>query len=243
MLSTFEQENPWLVPVAKLEGKTLMEHLYGRFNGMYPYLWKANFTDMDAITDWEISWAEAFADEGIKPDDIATGLKGCRTMFPKPPSLTEFLGACRPYLEPSTAFHEAVAGMQARAKGENFTYSHPAIFFAAVAAGQHDIMNGSYVGMQERWKKALAAQLAKKSWPEIPAPVKALPPPVVSKAEAIKENKKVMSMVGGAVNNNRGLDWVHRVFKNHKHVAMRSLQNAIEVAEKRGIAIPAEVRA
>lgn len=86
-------------------------------------------------------------------------------------------------------------------------------------------------------------QLAKKSWPEIPAPVKALPPPVVSKAEAIKENKKVMGMVGGAVNNNRGLDWVHNVFRNHKHVAMRALKNAIEVAEKRGIAIPAEVRA
>ncbi|TGV09431.1 hypothetical protein E4695_04765 [Alcaligenaceae bacterium 429] len=243
MLSTFEQENPWLVPVAKLEGKTLMEHLYGRFNGMYPYLWKANFTDMDAITDWEISWAEAFADEGIKPDDIATGLKGCRTMFPKPPSLTEFLGACRPYLEPSTAFHEAVAGMQARAKGENFTYSHPAIFFAAIAAGQHDIMNGSYVGMQERWKKTLAAQLAKKSWPEIPAPVKALPPQVVSKAEAIKENKKVMQMVEEAVSVKPGLSWVHNVFRKHKHVGMFSLNRAIQTAIEHDIPIPAEVRA
>lgn len=242
MLSTFEQENPWLVPVAKLEGKTLMEHLYGRFNGMYPYLWKANFTDMDAITDWEISWAEAFADEGIKPDDIATGLKGCRTMFPKPPSLTEFLGACRPYLEPSTAFHEAVAGMQTRAKGESFAYSHPAIFFAAIAAGQHDIMNGSYVGMQERWKKALAAQLAKKTWPEIPAPVKALPPPVVSKAEAIKENKKVMQMVEEAVSVKPGLSWVHNVFSKHKHVGMFSLNRAIQTATEHGIPIPAEVR-
>lgn len=243
MLSTFNQQSPWLVPVAKLDGKSLMTHLFNRLSGMYSNKWTVNFPDDKAVTAWEETWVEAFDEEGITPYDVKIGLDSCRTLFKWPPSLPEFLEACRPYLEPSSAFHEAVDGMQARAKGENFAYSHPAIFFAAIAAGQHDIMNGSYAGMQERWKKALAAQLAKKSWPEIPAPVKALPPPVVSKAEVIKENKKVMSMVGGAVNNNRGLDWVHRVFKNHKHVAMRPLHNAIEVAQEHGIAIPAEVRA
>ena len=34
MLSTFERESAWLKPVPKLEGKTLMEHLYARMDGL-----------------------------------------------------------------------------------------------------------------------------------------------------------------------------------------------------------------
>lgn len=199
MLSTCETVNVWMTPHPKLDGVSLIDHLFNRLNGTYPNKWRANFRDLQAIEDWRTAWAEAFDDEGITPADIALGIKNCRRMFDWPPSLPEFLRACRPNLEPDVAFFEAVRGMQARRNGERGEWSHPAIFYAAVMVGQHDMLNCSYQQLQSRWSKALSEQLALGRWEPVPSPSIALPAPgrdVTSKAEG---QKRVQELAAQAV--------------------------------------------
>lgn len=189
MLSTCEKGSVWMAPHPKLDGVSMMDHLFNRLNGTYPNKWRANFRDQQAIEDWKEAWAEAFDDERITPHDVALGIKNCRRMFDWPPSLTEFLRACRPNLEPDVAFFEAVRGMQERRKGNKGQWSHPAIYHAAVMVGQHDILNASYQSMESRWKKALADQLGLGTWAEVPDPAPALPAPgkdIVSNEEGRK---------------------------------------------------------
>ncbi len=127
------------------------------------------------------------------------GIKNCRRMFDWPPSLPEFLRACRPHLEADVAFFEAVRGMQARAKGGVGTWSHPAIFYAAIAVGQYDMMNQAYQQLENRWNKALASQLALGTWADIPAPTLALPSPADSKEVRAEVQKKVRDLTQQAV--------------------------------------------
>lgn len=217
MLSTFENPNKWLMPHQKLEGVSLMDHLFNRLNGTYPNKWRANFRDEQAIEDWRQAWAEAFEDEGITPNDVALGIKNCRRMFDWPPSLPEFLKACRPHLEASTAFFEATRGLQARSRGEHGAWSHPAIFFAALAVGQYEMRNESYPQLRVRWEKAFGEQLALGQWPEIPPVLEALPAPARTE-EGKAQIRKVSSMASGALANS-GTDhkrWAKRILKDPK---------------------------
>lgn len=194
MLSTFNPANKWLMDHPKLEGISLMDHLFSRMNGTYPNKWRANFRDSQAIEDWKVSWAEAFDEDGITPNDIAVGIKNCRRLYDWPPSLPEFLRACRPMLDPETAFHEAVKGLVARRKGETGQWSHPAIYHAAVAAGQHDMLNSTYGAMKVRWGHALAEQLEKTDWAPIPEAHISLPEPKkteMTDAEAAQAMKRI----------------------------------------------------
>lgn len=177
MSSISEFSNPWLLRHAKLEGISLMDHLYNRLNGIYPTKFRSNFRDKQAIEDWKQAWAEAFDEEGVSPADVAQGIKNCRRLFDWPPSLPEFLRACRPQLEPETAFFQAVRGMQARARGEMGEWSHPAIYYAAVSVGQFDLLNQAYTQLGQRWQKVLNEELAKGQWAEIPLPRLALASP------------------------------------------------------------------
>lgn len=217
MLSTFERESAWLRPVPKLAGKTLMEHLYARMDGLYPGKWKSNFVGEAAMSNWEQAWAEAFDEEGIVPVDVALGIQNSRRMYDWPPSLTEFLRACRPYLEPDVAFFEAVRGMQARERGERGEWSHPAIFHAAAAVGRFDLLNQAYQQMEGRWKKALHAQLALGAWPDIPDPAPALPAP--SSARQTEQGAEAMREMTQKAINRKGKDhkaWARTILSDPK---------------------------
>lgn len=217
MLSTFERESVWLEPLPKLEGKTLMDRLYARLDGLYPGKWERNFVGDAAFDNWETAWAEAFDEEGILPVDVALGIQNSRRMFDWPPSLTEFLRACRPYLEPDVAFFEAVRGMQARERGERGEWSHPAIFHAAVAVGRFELLNQAYQQMEGRWKKALHAQLALGAWPDIPDPAPALPAP--SSAAQTEQGTKAMREMAQRAISRKGKDhkkWAKEIMGNPK---------------------------
>ncbi|SOE48082.1 hypothetical protein ODI_R1223 [Orrella dioscoreae] len=206
---------PWLSPHPKLEGISLMGHLYNRLDGMYPNRWRAAFADgQDAIDAWTESWAEAFADEGLVPQDIATGLRNCRRMFDWPPSLAEFVRACRPHLAPENAFQEAVRGMLDRSRGEKGQWSHPAIFWAAVRVGQHDIMHLGYAVMKTRWEAALRDILHQGQWKDIPEVSMALPAPGNTQADRDAAAKQMRELGAGAALDQTGRDprrWIAKV--------------------------------
>lgn len=87
----------WLEP---LKGKDIspIMLLYKRLDGLYPSKWRASFPDAEAIDNWQEAWAEAFVEDSITPQMIKRGLENCRDMYDWPPSLPQFLKACR---EPS----------------------------------------------------------------------------------------------------------------------------------------------
>ena len=77
---------------------SLIDHLFNRLDGAYPGKWRQNFRNQQAIDNWAESWVEAFEEEGITPQDVKVGLRECRKRFGWPPSVAEFMQACRPAL-------------------------------------------------------------------------------------------------------------------------------------------------
>ncbi len=73
-----------------------------------------------------------------------------------------------------------MAGLEARAKGEFGDWSHPAIYWAATLL-QRDLMGQAYGAVKDRWAAALAAQMARTEWAEIPVPRPQLAAPGMTK--------------------------------------------------------------
>lgn len=170
------QSSKWLEPHKSLDGLSMMDHLYNRLDGAYPHKWRSNFPNNQAISNWRLSWAEAFEMAGIKPADIKTGLTACQTKFDWPPSCAEFVKACKPQVDFVVAYYEAVNGVKARESGQVGEWSHPAIFWASSGLA-FDLKNQAYSQIKDRWEAALKAQLEREWWDEIPAPLAALPAP------------------------------------------------------------------
>lgn len=226
MLSTCNNQSIWFTPIASRGNKNMMEVLFGRMSGTYPNRWRANFQGENAIQEWEEAWAAAFDAEGITPTDIALGIKNCTRMFDWPPSLPEFLKACRPHLEPNVAFFEAMRGMQARSAGKTGDWSHPAVFYAALVVGQYEMMNQSYPQLKARWEKAFSEQLALGQWPEIPPAVEALPAPARTE-EGKAQIRKVSSMASDALSSGKDHKrWAKQALANPKGKCMFTIESA-----------------
>jgi len=119
-------------------------------------------------------WARELA--GFTGAEIAAGLAACKTR-PWPPTLPEFMALCRPWMDAQVAFQQAVAGMSAMRKGEIGNWPHPAVYWAAVRVGTHDVLACGWQTMRNRWEAALAEVLAQGAWHPIPAPAAQLPAP------------------------------------------------------------------
>lgn len=192
--SSMEQFSKWFSPVEALGGLSLMDHLFNRLDGAYPHKWRSNFPNQQAIDNWCVSWSEEFDDSGITPADIKRGLKACRTKYDWPPSCAEFIKACKPAVDATVAYYEALAGVEARKKGEMGKWSHPAIYWAAMPMS-FDLSQLTYSQIKVRWERALDEQMMKGEWSEIPQPMPALPEPGKTHltreraAELVKEYK------------------------------------------------------
>lgn len=227
MLSTFNEQSVWFRPIPARGNKNMMEVLFGRLSGSYPNRWRANFQGENAIQEWEEAWAAAFDAECITPNDIALGIQNCNRMFDWPPSLPEFLRACRPYLEANVAFFEAKRGVESRMKGEAGTWSHPAIFYAALDVGQSEIFNHGYPQLKTRWEKALSDQLSLGRWPEIPPVVEVLPAP--ARTEEGKAQARTVSEMAGKAVASKGKDhkrWAKLILENPEDKCMFAVNAA-----------------
>lgn len=186
MQSDVNLKDVWLTTHPRL-GITLMDHLFNRMDGSYPNRWRAAFASEQAIQNWREAWSEAFIEEGIAPSEVAAAIRNCRRMYDWPPSLTEFLRACRPAIDHESAFYEAVRELRKRSNNED-QWSHPAIYWAA-AGMEFDLTSNHYSRIKNRWTRALSAELAKRSWEPVPrkavelvAPGKTIATPEVAKS-------------------------------------------------------------
>lgn len=167
----------WTAPRAKLDGISALDHLFNRLDGMYPGSWRKNFTTEQSIENWKAECEQVFIEEGVTLAQIATGLRECRRLHPGwPPTVPQFANACNPPVDPVQSYHEALAGLEARGKGEVGVWSHPAIFWAATGLSRDlALQPGQF--MKDRWAAALKAQLARGAWDPIPPPRVLLPAP------------------------------------------------------------------
>jgi hypothetical protein len=204
----------WFDPVPAL-GIAFIDHLFNRLDGAYPHKWRSNFTNQQAIDNWAESWVEAFEEEGITPNDVKVGLRECRRRFAWPPSCAEFIQACRPHVDPMRAYYEAVAGLEARGKGEFGTWSHPAIFWAAWSM-RRELREQTFSAVKVRWETALQQQLDKAELAEIPEPVFELTAPGQSLTTCEKAKALIGTLVGKVINREPPADrlgWARRVLE------------------------------
>ncbi len=185
-------------------GMTLMDHLWNRLDGAYPNRWRSAFANPQAIQNWREAWAEAFDEEGIRPEEIKAAISKCRRTFDWPPSLAEFLKVCRPPLNYEAAFIEAVEQMRKREHGEA-QWSSPAIYWAASRIGI-DLRAQPYSAMKGRWHGELDKAIAEIKAGTLPCLVPqkavALPAPgeVTPQPEKVKEMLKQMRITLGGGN-------------------------------------------
>jgi hypothetical protein len=88
------QTSIWLQVHPSL-GVSMMDHLYNKLDAMYPNRWASSFKSEGAIQSWRDTWAEAFDEERIMPHQVKAGISECRKLYDWPPSLTEFIKACK----------------------------------------------------------------------------------------------------------------------------------------------------
>lgn len=208
----------WFEPAPSL-GISLMDHLFNRLDGAYPNKWRSNFANQQAIDNWQESWVEAFEEEKITPADVKAGLRECRKRFAWPPSCAEFIQACRPSMDPLLSYHEAVAGMEARGKGENPDWSHPAVYWAA-SLMRADLMSQTFAQVKDRWVALLKAQMERGEWAPIPAARVLLPAPDVSPAAKAHAEKMLREL------NAKGITKAPADRTDHKLWAKRILERA-----------------
>jgi hypothetical protein len=177
----------WLAKRAPMPGDaadalrpSLMDVLFQRLAGVYPGSWKTYFPSQSAVDNWASTWAEAFEEDRITPDEIAVGIRNMRQMYVDwAPNLPQFLKACRPKLDPMAALDEAMRQMRLRQECKD-VWSHPAIFWAAVEVTEHDLLNRTPADLQPRFTRALNSLLTNpETIKPVPEAVKRLPPPPV----------------------------------------------------------------
>jgi hypothetical protein len=178
-LATTSSTSPasaWLEPHPRLDGLTLIDHLFNRLDGLYPHRWRSAFANDRAIENWRTAWAEGLSDEGVTMGEVRAGLRVCRRQQDWPPSFAEFLRACRPAIDHSSALLEAIEQMPRRESGSD-TWSHPAIYWAAVKIGSYDLSRKTPKELDPEWRRAFQDQMARSEWWPIPARLPALPAP------------------------------------------------------------------
>ncbi|MFJ1302399.1 hypothetical protein ACILG0_20755 [Pseudomonadota bacterium AL_CKDN230030165-1A_HGKHYDSX7] len=145
-------------------------------------LYGARFTQQwQGLTPRELKSAWEAHLQGLEEAEVMAGLQACLSRD-WPPTLPEFLRLCRPWLHPEAAYHEAVAGLAARRRGEPGRWSHPAVYWAAVAASTHDLLNSTYGAMKARWERAYADSLKQRRWDPVPPIVPELAAPAHDRA-------------------------------------------------------------
>jgi hypothetical protein len=76
-------------------GISLIDHLYNKLDAMYPLQWRRAHTNEASVQNWKETWADAFDKKGITREQIAVGISECLELYDWPPSLKQFLDACR----------------------------------------------------------------------------------------------------------------------------------------------------
>lgn len=231
-----EALSQWDAPRPKLKGRSILDEIFNRFDGAYPGLWKSKFPSPTSIQNWKDECERTFDDEGVTLQHIAVGLKSYKKLYPAfPPTVQQFANACLPPVDIIDAYHEAVAGIEARGKGGIGAWSHPAIYWAASRLSR-ELMNMPSVAIKGRWESTLKAELAKGAWEPIPPAREQLPAPGATQLSR-EDAAAMLAQIGalGILKKASSFDhlrWARLVIERHangdKRVTLSTLNAARE---------------
>lgn len=194
-----------------------VEKLFDRMQALYGN----KFIDMWRDTNIDLVkklWAEEMGK--LSADELKRGYAGLMARD-WPPTLPEFVKACKPSIDPLVAYYEAVSGMQAREQGQKGQWSHPAIFWAAVKVSAYDLKHASYSQIKQRWEKALQDEMEKGELAAVPEPLPALPAPGKSAlsrehAEKMVSELKADGIAKAATDKTDHKLWAKRILAREK---------------------------
>lgn len=130
-----------------------IERLWSRFASMYGNKFLDMWRGLN-IDEVKSAWAEDLA--GYSADELKRGLEWCKTQA-WPPTLPEFMTACRPVLDAKAEWAEACDQMRIRLEGRGEDrWTRPQVYWAAVAIGWYDLNATAWEQIRSRWTKALA---------------------------------------------------------------------------------------
>lgn len=156
-----------------VQNPEVMDRLFRRLIAFYGTKFSDAYAGLELGSIKEI-WGEELSSYSIP--EINRGVEACRSLK-WPPTLPEFLSACRPPINAPMAYHEATQNLVLRKDGKHPAYSHPAIYWAACDIGMWDLEHTPSRFMEARWAACLSRQLAIGSWSEVPPPPIALEAP------------------------------------------------------------------
>ena len=180
------------------------------------------------------AWAEDLAD--YTGDELKRGLTWCKTQQ-WPPTLPEFMTACRPVLDARTEWAEACEQMRIRLEGKGGdTWTRPQVYWAAVAIGWYDLNSTAWEQIRTRWTNALA-----NAKPDaIPAYLAALPSPgrqTVTKSEAVDRMADIKTAIASVGTTKAWTKWAYALMEREAngellvHHAARSWREVLGYPE------------
>lgn len=181
------------------------------------------------------SWDQKLS--GMSESEVRIGLLACMSRE-WPPSVPEFVRLCQPWTNPELAYQDAVAGMTARRRGEMGKWPHPAVYWAAVAVGAHDLLQCTYGVLKARWERVFTEELAKSAWPEIPPVREVLPAP--GKTQLSREDiaPQVQKLVANALRPKADQrEWAKKVVTEHERKGGRKASLTVLAMAKRALGI------
>lgn len=190
-----------------------IDALFAKMLSLYGNKFSEMWRDLDLIAVKAV-WAQEL--QKLSRNEVAKGANSLVTQE-WPPTLPQFIKLCRISIDPLKAYYEAVNGAAARERGEIGEWSHPAIFWSFVAIGAFDIKHQTYSAIRERWESALAEELNKGAWKDIPNAVIAI---AASSEKAQKEiADKYISETKVIKNENDNIDhkrWARKIMDRER---------------------------
>ena len=186
-----------------------MDRLFQRLSVMYGSKFLDMWANMD-IQEVKRAWGEDLA--GYTADELKRGLEWCKTQA-WPPTLPQFMTACRPVLDVKSEWAEACERMRIRLEGRGLdNWTRPQVYWAAVSIGAFDLNNTSWDSISARWKAALATA---KTEP-VPEYRAALPAPgkhTVTREQAKDRMSEIREAVAAVGTTKAGTKWAYALME------------------------------
>lgn len=162
-----------------------LDALFAELGAMWPGRWASLFKTDLAVETWRVVWGTSLREANLNVGEVRGGLSRlAQAGGDWPPSLPEFLAACRPPLDYAAAYASAARLFADRAVGRVTPDADPVLFWAGVALGSGDLAE-PYREHAERWRHALDAAWTDPELPPIPPLKRALPAPLPDPAVAV----------------------------------------------------------
>jgi len=166
-------ENWWSKANPAYEGGSPIATLWLRLSAKYLERWARQFQGADETErlakrmTWESEWADGLSKAAVTGRQAKMALYACNRLA-APPTLPEFLALAMPIPDAEVALLEAKRNLRAMQAGSEFAWSHPAVYWAAMAVGADEVRTATWASHRSRWVKALSDQLKRTDWPEAP---------------------------------------------------------------------------